>query len=102
VCVAAYFGYRASGRYEQDYDGFPTIFVVTTHPAAEERIAQAVRSASLGWAARLPVLLTCDWRINRDPANPHGLLGPVWREPDAESHRCRRLALGAATAPAGA
>jgi hypothetical protein len=99
---AAYVDYRASGRFEQDYDGFPTILVVTTNPAAEERIAQAVRTAILGWAARLPVLLTCDWRINRDPTNLHGLLGPVWREPDAVFHRRRRWALAAATAPAGA
>jgi hypothetical protein len=77
---AAYFDYRASGRFEQDYDGFPTILVVTTNPAAEERIARAIRSASLGWAAHLPVLLTCDWRINRDPANRYGLLGAIWRE----------------------
>jgi hypothetical protein len=99
---AAYFDYRASGRYEQDYDGFPTILVVTTNRAAEERIAQVVRTAILGWSAPLPVLLTCDWRINHDPANPHGLLGPVWREPDAEFHRRRRWALGATTTPAGA
>jgi hypothetical protein len=86
---AAYFDYRASGRYEQDYGGFPTILVVTTHPAAEQRIARAIRSASLGWAAHLPVLLTCDWRINRDPANQHGLCGVIWREPH-EDARDRR------------
>ncbi|HZU05153.1 MAG TPA: replication-relaxation family protein [Chloroflexota bacterium] len=85
----AYLDYRASGRYEQDYDGFPTILVVTTNPAAEERIARAVRASGIGWAVRLRVLLTCDWRINRDPANLRGLLGPIWREPHEENgDRC--------------
>ena len=85
----AYFDYWASRRYEQDYDGFPTILVVTTSPAAEERIARAVRVSGIGWAVRLRVLLTCDWRINRDPANQRGLLGPIWREPHGENRdRC--------------
>jgi hypothetical protein len=83
----AYFDYWASRRYEQDYDGFPTILMVTTNPAAERRIAWAIHSISLGWAARLPILLTCDWRMNRDAGNPHGLLGPIWRDPWAEARR---------------
>jgi hypothetical protein len=87
---AAYFAYRASGRYEQDYDGFPTILVVTTNLAAEERIASAVQVVGRGSAARLPVLLTCDWRIHLDPANQQGLLGAIWREPDGNATLRRR------------
>jgi hypothetical protein len=45
---AAYAAYRASGRFERDYDGFPTILVVTTDNAAEERIAHAARQTADG------------------------------------------------------
>ena len=37
----------------------------------------------------LPILLTCEWRIARDPTNPDGLLGPIWREPTAAFHERR-------------
>ena len=80
---SAYYHYRDSGDFEGDYDGFPTILVVTTENAVEERIARSVRVAGVGRWAPLPVLLSCEWRINRDPTNPDGLLGPVWRTPDA-------------------
>jgi len=79
---AAYHEYRASGRFEREYQGFPTILVVTSDSSAEERIALAVRAAAVGRGSALPLLLTCEWRI-ADPRNPYGLLGPVWREPDA-------------------
>jgi hypothetical protein len=79
----AYSAYWTSGRFERDYDGFPTILVVTIDDAAEERIASAARTASIGHAVAPPVLLTCQWRID-DPRNAAGLLGPIWREPDDE------------------
>ena len=82
---AAYYEYRASGRFERDYQGFPTVLVVTSDSSAEERIARAVRAAAVGRGPALPLLLTCEWRL-ADPRNPYGLLGPVWREPDAAIH----------------
>lgn len=83
---SGYYHYRESRAFERDYDGFPTILVVTTDNAAEERIARSARAASVGRWAPLPILLTCTWRIDHDPSNPDGLLGPVWREPSAGFH----------------
>ncbi|MBI4496694.1 MAG: replication-relaxation family protein [Chloroflexi bacterium] len=79
---AAYHKYLVSGRYQEDYEGFPTILIVTRDHAAEERIARAALMAATGRGGPLPLLLTCEWRIT-DGRNPHGLLGPIWREPDA-------------------
>jgi hypothetical protein len=87
---AAYHAYWASRAYERDYDGFPTILVVAVDNAAEQRIAAAAGAVALGRPAGLPVLLTAEWRINSDPTNVRGLLGPVWREPGA-AFPCRRL-----------
>ena len=87
---AAYYDYRDSRAFERDYDGFPTILVVTTDNAAEERIARSARAASAGRSQPLPLLLTCDWRIARDPSNSGGLLGRVWREPQASFAERRR------------
>lgn len=78
---AAYYDYRDSRDFERDYDGFPTILVVTTDNTVEERIARTARAASVGRSPALPILLTCEWRITRDPANSRGLLGSIWREP---------------------
>jgi hypothetical protein len=75
---AAYYDYRAAGHFEQEYEGFPTILVVTSDPGPEERIAKAVRAVAVGRGHRLPVLLTTLGRIATDE---HGPLGPVWREP---------------------
>lgn len=83
---AAYYAYWASGRFERDDGSFPTILVVTDVPGAAERIARAVRAATVGWGLALPLLLTCEWRL-ADPRNPNGLLGPVWREPDSLARR---------------
>jgi hypothetical protein len=38
---------------------------------------------------KLPMLLTCLWRID-DPANSGGLLGSIWREPDDDFADRRR------------
>jgi hypothetical protein len=76
-----YYHYLESHAYERDYHGFPTILVVTTDRTAEERIARSVRAASVGRWLHLPVLLTCQWRIDRDPSNPDGLLGAIWLDP---------------------
>jgi hypothetical protein len=76
---SGYYHYLESRAYERDYDGFPTILVVTTNKTAEDRIARSFRAASVGRPWVLPMLLTCEWRISRDPTNPKGLLGPIWR-----------------------
>src|SRR4030095_14888430 len=78
---AAYYDYRDSRAFEHDYDGFPTILVVTTSNAVEERIARTVRAVSVGRSPTLPIRLTSEWRITRDSSNPLGLLGPIWRDP---------------------
>jgi hypothetical protein len=83
---AAYYAYWMSGRYDRDYEGFPTILVVTTDNAAEERIARAVTAAAVGRGPTLPLLLTCRWRLE-DWRNTHGLLGPIWREPWGSTRR---------------
>ncbi|HET8630722.1 MAG TPA: replication-relaxation family protein [Thermomicrobiales bacterium] len=72
---AAYHRYRERGLYARDYEGFPALLVVTI-PAAEGRIAGAVRDAAIGRGPPLPVLLTTGARLEREPL---GMLGPVWR-----------------------
>jgi len=87
--LAAYADYLASGRYIRDYLGFPTILVVASDNAAEERIARATRAVALGRTIAPPLLLTSTWRIE-DSRNPLGLLGPIWREPSAAFPERRR------------
>jgi len=81
---AVYHAYLASGQFQQEYQGYPTILVVTRDDAIEERIARAVTAVAVGQFAPLPLLLTSQWRID-DPHNPYGLLGPIWREVEASS-----------------
>lgn len=80
---AAYYAYRDGRLFERDYDGFPTILVVTTSNAAEKRIAEAARAAAVGRRPKLPLLLTCEWHID-DKRNSDGLLGSIWREPEGD------------------
>jgi hypothetical protein len=87
---SGYYDYRDSRAYERDYDGFPTILVVTTDKTAEERIARSARAASVGRWPPLSILLTCEWRISRDPANRDGLLGRIWRGPHDSFDERRR------------
>lgn len=79
--LTAYYRYGTSGRFERDYHGYPTILIITANNASEERIAQVARSVAVGQPGKLPLLLTCRWRID-NPSNTDGLLGPVWRQPD--------------------
>jgi DNA-binding MarR family transcriptional regulator len=78
----AYYRYGTTGRFERDYNSYPTILVVTTDNAAEERIARVARALAVGQHGMLPLLLTCQWRIN-DRRNPNMLLGRIWRMPEA-------------------
>ncbi len=79
--LRAYYWYRDSGQASRDYNGFPTLLFVTTHPTAEERIAQQAHRA---WFVRgtdpLPVLVTTTWEIGQ---HREGILGPIWRAPTA-------------------
>jgi hypothetical protein len=84
---AAYYAYWASGRYQRDYDGFPTILVITSDKTSEDRIARAALAAAVGRGPTLPLPLTCRWRIE-DARNSSGLLGPIWREPSSTERRC--------------
>jgi hypothetical protein len=98
---AAYFDYRDSRAFEHDYDGFPAILVVTTGNAVEERIARTVRAVSVGRSPTLPILLTSEWRVTRDPSNPRGLLGSIWRMPWARSRERTGWPAPTATVEAG-
>jgi hypothetical protein len=86
----AYYEYLETGRFRRDYPYFPIVLVVTTSNAADRRFAKAARAASVGRYTRLPLLLTATWRIFDDPNNQEGLLGPIWREPDAPFDQRRR------------
>ena len=95
---AAYYEYWASGRYERDYDGFPTLLVVTADYGAEERIARAAMGTAVGRGLALPLLLTSLWRIE-DRGNPQGLLGPIWRESSSPERRHWTLNANPASGP---
>jgi hypothetical protein len=84
----AYYRHGVTRRFERDYNSYPTILVVTSDNASEERIARVVRAVAVGQTDRLPLLLTCQWRID-DPCNLYGLLGSVWRDADADFHERR-------------
>lgn len=79
--LSAYYDYRDSGRFARDYLSFPTILIVTTDRSAEGRLARAAQAAATGREPGLSVLLTTEWRVSRDPSNPEGMLGPIWRAP---------------------
>jgi Replication-relaxation len=78
----AYYRYGVMRRFERDYNSYPTVLVVTSDNSAEERIARVARAARDGRSCEVPLLLTCQWRIN-DAANSEGLLGRIWREPSS-------------------
>ncbi len=84
----AYYQYGMTGRFQRDYNSYPIVLVVTSDNAAEERIARVARAAAVGQPGKLPLLLTCQWRID-GATNSHGLLGPVWREPEAAFNQRR-------------
>jgi hypothetical protein len=75
---AGYYAYRSSGRFEREYEGFPTILIVTSGPGSERRIAKSIRVCGLGREPALPVLLTTEGRLE---ATPSFMLTPVWQEP---------------------
>jgi hypothetical protein len=80
----AYYQYRDSGQARRHYQGFPTLLFVTTRPAAEQRIANAVYRV---WFAHggepLAAFMTTIQLIND---NARGIVGPIWRSLLAETH----------------
>ena len=75
---ASYHRYRVSARAAREYDGFPTILVVTRGPGAEDRIADAVLTVDAGEARPLTVLLTTMGFLASMEGGP---FGPIWRTP---------------------
>lgn len=84
--LAAYYRYRDSGKAAHDYDGFPTLLLVTTSEAAEGRFAHQVFLAHQRHGGHpLSVLLATSRRIH---AHPEGVLGPVWRAASTPDFAC--------------
>jgi hypothetical protein len=77
--LATYYRYRDSGVYRRDYDGFPTLLVVTTSDAAEARFTyQAYLAQQRYGSMPLVLFLTTEGRMQ---VHPGGALGAVWRGP---------------------
>ena len=81
---AAYHRYQAGDWAARDYDGFPTVLVVTTGPGGEQRIVEAVRATATVLVSRLPVLLTTLGWIERDSPGP---FGSIWLDPESGMRR---------------
>jgi hypothetical protein len=81
----AYHRYLASARAAREFDGPPSVVVVTAGPGAEDRVADAVTAAAVGQARPLPLLLTTmDLLITAE----QGPFDRVWRIPGEHSGRC--------------
>ncbi len=81
---AAYHRYLASARGGKDFDGPPSILVVTAGPAAEDRVVDAVLAAEIGQPRRLPLLVTTvDLLITAEG----GPFDPIWRVPGTRGRR---------------
>jgi hypothetical protein len=77
--IAAYYRYRDAGMATHDYNGFPTLLVVTTREPAEARFAhQTHLAAQRHGGTPLAVFLTTTSRIR---AHRDGVLGPIWCGP---------------------
>src|SRR5207253_2869173 len=61
---AAYYRYLASARAAREFDGPPSVVVVTAGPGAEDRLTDAVMAAEVGQPRRLPLLLTTVSRVS--------------------------------------
>jgi hypothetical protein len=81
---AAYHRYLASARAAKDFDGPPSILVVTAGPAAEDRVADAVLAAEDGPPRRLRLLLTTMGLLT---TAEHGPFDCVWRIPGVHNGR---------------
>jgi hypothetical protein len=82
--LSAYYRYYETGRFSQDYEGFPTVLIVTTGPGSEGRLAAAVRAVSLGRPTALPFLLTLTGWLRGPTAR---LSEPIWRDSWSDQRR---------------
>jgi hypothetical protein len=77
--LAAYYRYRDSGFSARDYQGFPSVLVVSTADVPEAQFAyQAYLAEQRYGGTPLSIFLTTERRI---AAHPNGALGAVWRRP---------------------
>ncbi len=85
----AYQEYLDSGRFARDYDGFPTLLIVTRNVASEARIVRAIGETAVAPVRRLSVLLAVEEQV-RGPGKPIATLGAIWREAQGASadRRC--------------
>lgn len=74
--LGGYRRYFATEAWRQDFEAVPAVLFVCVDDRAEQRVSVAGRAA----APDLPLLITSEWRYERDTRNPAGLLGPIWRE----------------------
>jgi hypothetical protein len=81
-----YHRYLANARAVRDFDGPPSIVVMTTRPAAEDRVADAVLAAEVGQPRRLPLRLTT---VDLLVAAEGGPFDPIWRVPGTQGRRHR-------------
>jgi hypothetical protein len=82
----AYHRYLASARAATDFEGPPSILVVTAGPGAEDRVDDAVLAADVGQQRRLPLLVTT---VDLLIAAEGGPFGPIWRVPGTQARRHR-------------
>ncbi len=80
----AYHRYLASTLAAREFDGAPSVVVVTAGPGAEDRVADAVMAAEVGQARRLPLLLTT---MDLLTTAEHGPFDCVWRIPGVHNGR---------------
>jgi hypothetical protein len=77
-------GYRryfAACEWDHDFAAEPTLLFVCADDRAERHVARALTVNPGG----LPVLLTTEWRYERDKQNAAGLLGRIWRSARADN-----------------
>lgn len=74
--ITAYF---EGAHYQAFFGARPAVLVVAELEAGEERFLDVVRSASQRSGVEFPVLFTTRWRLERNPRNLDGTLGPIWR-----------------------
>ena len=85
--LVGYHRYFATRQFETDFIDPPTVLVVAVDDRAEAHAARAVRAAERELGSCLPLLLTSEWRFERDGRNDAGLLGPIWRTADSNKPR---------------
>jgi hypothetical protein len=89
----AYVRYRSTPMAVRVFDGFPITLVITSGPASERRVTEAVRAVSGGAEIRFPVLVTT---IGWLETNPGALWQRIWFDAIHARRRAWLLESGAA------